>query len=260
MDNETRSATEDTVAEHIPWEQLTVSTPPDRSRLLYGVAAVIGLAVIGVVIGRALRTAPAVPVEPVVAATVAAAAPDPTVVDPTAGAESPAAPSTPDPLSEADLLAFVPVPGDRAAAARAEWFVIDYFGVDGGADRAERVRNAGGWAEAAELPAPVPDSAVSYVEWAEAAAIEQVEPDEFEVTVVFRRYAAADGERFERLPVEAALVRVAVDPVGGSAVLEWPEPVALPEHGAPPGPPDPPGRSITDATGVRWPVGGDQSG
>lgn len=264
MDHHTRSATEDTVAEHIPWEQLTVSSPPDRSRLLYGVAAILGLAVIGVVVGRALRS-PA-PIEPLVEATVATEVGESTVAaELAASPPAPAAPSTPDPLSEADLLAVVPVPGERAAAARAEWFIIDYFGVDGASDRPGRVARAAGWSEPLDpLSGPVPATVVSYVEWAVAALVEQVEPDEFEVTVVFRRYVAADGSTFARVPTEAARVRVRVDPVGGAAVLDWPVPVDIPQHGVSPAPPGPPPGTVTDAAGVQWPVGGrdgsDQSG
>ena len=45
----TTPSTEDHIAEHIPWEHLTINPPPDRSRLLYGIAAVIAVAVVAIV-------------------------------------------------------------------------------------------------------------------------------------------------------------------------------------------------------------------
>jgi len=259
LETPTRSATEDTVAEHIPWQTLSVPPRAPRGRGLYLVAGAIALAVIGVVVGRAFGPRPAgAPTGQGVVVSLAPSEQIPTnPTDSILSASRLTAPSQTSPLTEADLMATPPVGVDQVAMARAEWFVGDYFSIDGGDDRAERIVLAAGWTDgAAELADPLPEGVVSYVEWAKAWTVRQVADRRFEVTVVFRRYVANDGFDFTRLPIEAASIEVEVGLAGASAVSGWPRWEEVPSGLPSSSPPLPPQASIVDAAGVEWPVAG----
>jgi hypothetical protein len=175
--------------EHIPWSQLLEEHRAARPWAVYAAAGVIAAVAIGIVGARILRAdGPTADLGVTTSATTSTLpAPVDEVVPP-----SPAA------YSEADLLAVYPLAGDREAAARAEWFVTDYFTRDGEGD----------------------DPPTS-VEWARALDVEREEPDRLRVTVAFRNVTAA-GSGWERGPVRA--VAVTVD---GGAVAGLPEPAAV---------------------------------
>ncbi|NNL71377.1 MAG: hypothetical protein HKO70_15620 [Acidimicrobiia bacterium] len=184
--------------ESVPWSALTTAArqPP---WLVYVIAGAVVALVVGMVAARSRpAAAPAATVTTLL-----------TVLETTV------------PMSEADLQADG---GDvsRAAAMRAEWFVTDYFTVDGLAGRVSDLSSALG------REAPAPPGIISYVEWARAWDVERVAGDEYRVNVAIRLLTDA-GEGFARGSVQAVAVRVQVSPDGGTTVLDIPEPLELPD-------------------------------
>ncbi|MGI9608990.1 MAG: hypothetical protein ACR2NL_01715 [Acidimicrobiia bacterium] len=130
-------------------------------------------------------------------------------------------------LTEADLMAAVPTDDVMAAVMRAEWFVSDYFTVDGDAASLAAVLEALPLMPFGPAHAHQQDSTgVSYVEWARATAAEPVGPGVFEIDVAFRTLAG-DGGNVSRQPVRAVTVSVAVVD-GATAVLDLPHPAPVP--------------------------------
>ena len=219
--------------EQIPWSELTTRPPNGRKRLIYMVAGGVGVLVLVVLAARAFTSsAPAQPAAPAV--TVAQA--DTSVAGEVASTTAVAAAPAPSLLyREADLMAFPATPAERAAVARAEWFVTDYFTADLEPSGSTDVRAAlpGG----AVLPEMPQDSVsgLSYVEWARAFRVEEIEEGRFRVAVAFRALGAPPESGFYRLPVRAVEVTVAVSADGGSTVIDLPTPVPLPA-GPEPGP------------------------
>jgi hypothetical protein len=129
---------------------------------------------------------------------------------------------------EADLMAFPSTPAERAAVARAEWFVTDYFTADLEPTGSADLRAA--LPAGAQIPEMPQDTAggLSYVEWARAFRVEEVAPGRFRVGVVFRSLGAPPDRGFYRLPVRAVEVSVEVADDGGSTVTDLPTPVPLP--------------------------------
>lgn len=221
--------------EHVPWADLMAEAEPEdrRRRSLYLVAGALGSMVLGILVARSWWAPASVP---------ATVAPGTTVVAGEAAATS--LPEIPDlPLySEADLMADPPDPDARAAIARAEWFVTDYFTSDFEPNGSADLRAA---LPAGPLP-PFPQDdgeGISYVEWARAFNVEQTGDGAYRVAVAFRMLGAPPDRGFSRQPVRAVEVLVAVSEEGGSTVLDLPAPARLPA-----GPePDP------------WPEGGDEA-
>ncbi len=233
--------------EHIPWASLVAETRDPRVRWLgvgVGVvlAVVLGLVVVRVIGGGGEGTI-VVPGESsggtTVAASPAAEVPPPpvtTTIQPPSPrlyseaellADSSVGPSTgADGVDEADVMALIPQFETSAVAARAEWFVTDFFTVDGDAVGRESVRAAlpAGAVAAAEDAG----AGVSYVEWARVVSVEQTDVGRFTVTVVFRTLAGVDRASLRRQPVRAVAVGVAVDEAGAVGVVDLPEPVELP--------------------------------
>jgi hypothetical protein len=235
--------------EHIPWSSLVAESRDPRVRWLgvaVGVvlAVVLGLVVVRVINGDDGETV-VVPGES--AAQETAAAPPPVEVSPvsvttTSQLPSPRLYSEAELLAgssaaaavdggasatdEADVMAMVLQYETSAVAARAEWFVTDFFTIDGDVVGRESVRSVlptGALAAVVET-----EAGVSYVEWARAVSVEQIDVAEFEVTVVFRALAGTDRESLHRQPVRAVAVGVTLDDTGAFGVADLPEPVALP--------------------------------
>ncbi len=106
-----------------------------------------------------------------------------------------------------------------------EWFVKDYFTVDGDAEIAatlDGVTPAG-----ATLPHQNPVGS-SYVEWARALAVSSREPSQYLVEIAFRTVFSSDGETFARAPVRAVAVAVSVDLDGTTTISGLPAPAELP--------------------------------
>lgn len=212
--------------EQIPWSQLTGGPPGGRRRLLYLLAAALGTLVLAILVARAFLSSPAETVAP--GETPAEEATG------DAGSDTSAAGATESSLpsallyTEADLMAFPESAGERAAVARAEWFVTDYFTADLEPNGSSDVRTA--LPSGADLPEMPQDStsSLSYVEWARAFRVEDLGGGLFRVGVLFRSLGAPPDRGFSRLPVRAVEVLVQVSEDGGSVVADLPAPVALP--------------------------------
>jgi hypothetical protein len=196
-------------------------------RVIVGGIAVAVLAVGG---ARVLRSGPAVVTVTLAPETVSAATSPPPTAPlqpmPTA-APSPSTTAVPQRLyTEADLMAVVPEEEQRAAVARAEWFVTDFFTVDGDGVAVEGVRGALPAGFEVVLPHEV-GGGTSYVEWARALRVVPEAPGRYRVTVAYRALAGATGEPLRRSPVVAVDVEVAVDSGGATAVVDLPQPAAI---------------------------------
>jgi len=233
--------------EQIPWAQLTGGPPSGKRRLVYLAAGAVGTLVLAVLVARAFLSSPAetlAPSDSVVSGNDDAASEAASTSS--TGAESASAIL----YREADLMAFPETPGERAAVARAEWFVTDYFTADLEPSGSADVRTA--LPAGARVPDLPQDSAagLSYVEWARAFRVEEVGAGLFRVGVVYRALGAPPERGFYRLPVRAVEVLVLVNEDGGSVVVDLPTPVALPAGPEPEAWPeeavDPP-RGVTDA-------------
>lgn len=208
------------VYEHIPWAELVVPPREKRPWVAYLVAGAIAAVSLGALAARSIdRTPESAPSS--VATT--SAAPVVTTL-PTAAPEEAI-------LTEADLLAVVPGQGEVGAAARAEWFVTDYFSSGGDPAASRAVLDA--LPEGSRLPAAGGPGSTSYVEWVATSRIESVGNDRFRSTVLFRALVPADDGSYVRLPVQAVDVIVEVDPAGGTRVVDLPMPVGVPT--GPPG-------------------------
>jgi hypothetical protein len=213
--------------EQIPWSELTTRPPDGRRRLVYLVAGGLGALILIVLVARAfLSPSPVDPMAPgVTAAQTETSATTAAAPATTAAAVSPAPALL---YREEDLMAFPATPGERAAVARAEWFVTDYFTADLEPTGSADVRAAlPGGADFPEMPQDASGS-VSYVEWARAFRVEEVGEGRYLVGVVFRSLGAPPDRGFYRLAVRAVDVTVAVAADGGTAVIDLPAPVAVP--------------------------------
>jgi hypothetical protein len=135
-----------------------------------------------------------------------------------------AVPPTSQPLSEADLRADLETGdgGAAAAAMRAEWFVTDYFTLDGAGGRQAELAGALGRAFST-----VASDATTYVEWAKAWEVVAEGDGGYRVSVAYRSITAAEAG-FERGLVHGVAVRVQVGVEGGTRVVDLPEPAHLP--------------------------------
>jgi len=234
--------------EHIPWGELMASTDDGRRRVMYLAAGALGALVLGVVITRAVSVpgapAPEPIPEPVAAAVVTtttlpapvtlpavpvpAPVPDPVPETTTTTTTTPTTIPAPVLYREADLMAFPPDWGVRAAVTRAEWFVTDFFTADLEPNGTADLRGA--LPAGVELPEMPQDAAVglSYVEWARAFRVEEGADGVYRVAVLYRMLGAPPERGFQRLPVRAVEVRVAVSDTGGSVVVDLPTPIAMP--------------------------------
>lgn len=246
------------VFESVPWEQL-VDLRPDRRRWIYAGAGLAVVAVLAFGIARTFRPEPETVLVP--PSTQAA----PSIPSTTAAPEqSPASTPIPAPTavesvtpapgvySEADLMAAGAGGDVLLSAAVAEWFMIDWFTLDGSS---EASTDWPGWSALR----PSDEGVRSYVEWLGATRVEEIGPAVHHVEVVVRRLVSPDGATYRRLPVSA--YRVVVDLGSGSPVVrDLPSPMSLPETSTEPSwgdpLPDPPEPVVTAAAAV---AGGEPS-
>lgn len=232
--------------DEIPWSDLVddLSRPRYSTPLLVAGVLVVGGLIGFVVGGLGEDTAPA--------SEIIAPAPPPSALPAPVAPAAPgsqttttvtAAVFTPEmAFSEADLMAVADEEEIRTASVRAEWFVREFFTMDGGV--------AGDGNVASVLDAYGLDrvaAGTTYVEWAGATIVEPARPGSYAVTVAFQTLAQ-DGDRFVRAPARAVTVDVAVTPDLASSVTGLPRPALL--NAAPiPSPSiddDPPPQSIVD--------------
>ena len=205
--------------EEIPWSTLLSEHRQGRTKTLYLAAAVIVAVVVGFV-GIRWLTAPGHGDEPDFAAPVE------TTMAETAAEVVAATTTTAAVLSEADLMAVQPSVAEMAAVARAEWFVTDYFTIDGPLPE-ELISAFVNDALLPDLPGSA-DADISYVEWARAFDIRPTATG-YAVSVVFRSLTEEPDGAFVRGPVRAVDVLVAVDG-GETAIAELPIPILPPVY------------------------------
>ncbi|MEN8234470.1 MAG: hypothetical protein ABFR89_06055 [Actinomycetota bacterium] len=208
--------------EEIPWSTLLTEDRQGRAKTLYFAAALIAAVIVGFVGVRWLTN-------PGHGEPQALAAPLDTTTSTALPAEPEPEPVTTSVLSEADLQAVQavePVVAELAAIARAEWFVTDYFTVDGPMPE-ELFTAFVGDAVLPEMPI-LQDTGITYVEWARAFDV-RATPNGYGVSVVFRSLTEEADGTFVRSPVRAVEILVAVQE-GETAVAELPVPILPPVY------------------------------
>ena len=222
--------TDQEVFESIPWEELRDLGDTSRRRRIW--ILVGGAALVAVIIFSVARTfsAPDPRITPVATTAVAPApipSPPPTegtlpALPPPQSAEIPKLPS------EADLMADLGIAVEEAPspqwqpASYAEWFVLEFFTLDGSDHPPER------WEWLGNDPSADPSDALSYVEWVRALQVESLGDGRWRTEVALRRLVSTDGVGYSRLPTQA--VEVVVDLGNGvPAVVDLPRFIPLPE-------------------------------
>lgn len=203
--------------EHIPWAQLADDHRNRRNRLVYVAVGGVAAFVIGVMIVRAVASAPGEAAPSTSVIPLAAEAPTTSTVATTEA----------DPLySEADLMAALDTELSRTVAARAEWFVTDYFTSDAEPITGADIRRA--LPDEANIPVLHQDEADpverSYVEWAKAVAVVELGPGRYRVTVAYRS-VGGPGDVIQRHAVRVVQVPVLVAMDGGTRVIDLPTPI-----------------------------------
>ncbi len=201
--------------EEIPWSSLVaeLDTGVDRRWWIAGgaavlvVAAILAFRVVMSTGGQPEVVAPAPAVE-----TIALAHPTDTALP------------QPALLSEADLRAEVDPARTAGAQSRAEWFVLDYYTVDGSTETSASIRSALGVPEAT-LPHDDPLTPHSFVEWARTIRMVSSDDPIYVFDVAFRTIGMSE-EAFVRQPVRA--VRVEIEWRSGVPMVVA-EPVELPD-------------------------------
>jgi len=209
--------------EEIPWSTLLSEHRQGRAKTLYIAAGVLVAIVIGFV-GIRWLTAPghgepgplAAPAGSTTTTVAVVMDPEPAITTTTVT----------DMPAEADLMAIEPATVELGAIARAEWFVTDYFTVDGPIPE-ELVSAFVNDAVLPDLPGGA-DAATSYVEWARAYDI-RPRADGYAVSVVFRSLTEEPDGSFVRGPVRAVDVLVAVDG-DETAIADLPIPTLPPVY------------------------------
>ena len=204
--------------EEIPWSTLLTEHRQGRAKTLYMAAAVIVAVVVGFV-GVRWLTAPGHGEQQALAAPVETTTTEAPVVETESS-------TTTAVLSEADLMAVVPAVAELAAVARAEWFVTDYFTVDGPMPE-ELISAFVNDATVPELP-DGDENGISYVEWARAFDVRPMMSG-YAISVVFRSLTEEPDGAFVRGPVRAVDVLIAVED-GETAVAELPIPILPPVY------------------------------
>ncbi len=206
--------------EEIPWSTLLAEHRQGRTKTLYLAAAVILAVVVGFA-GVRWLTAPGHGDDAALATPADTTTTEAGIEDSTS--TSTTATSVP---SEADLMAVQPSVAELTAVARAEWFVTDYFTIDGPIPE-ELLSAFVNDASLPELPGRA-DADISYVEWARAFDIRPTARG-YAVSVVFRSLTEEPSGAFVRGPVRAVDVLVAVDD-GQTAIADLPIPIMPPVY------------------------------
>jgi hypothetical protein len=217
------------VYERIPWETLERKSP-DRQWLLMAVAGavVVGALAYSFMSNRSPETQPPAP------ETRAEVASEPSVTLSVAPPAAMASPTTsPVLVAEADLYAVNPERWLEQATAHAEWFVAEYFTVDGSVESEAALRSL----LPMGLPAPVPPEDTSvFVEWVRTLEVEEIDPFHYRIRVVVRSLVAIGADSYVRQAPLVATVEVTVDETGprvlmppeiGPAVVATQETMAL---------------------------------
>lgn len=203
--------------EHIPWSRLVAEEDGRRRQRFVYLAIGAAAAAVAGFIGIRWFLGPDHGTTPTAAAVVTTAIAAPTTT------------STTVPPSEADLRAPVEPGDDALAMMRAEWFVTDFFTVDGDPAQLAAIEEAfAAGVDAPLLPHEEPErTSVNYVEWARAYDVESVADGTFAVDVAYRLIGDDGTGHFTRSAVRAVQVLVMAGD-GASAVADLPTPIPPP--------------------------------
>ncbi|MCE2526259.1 MAG: hypothetical protein J4G00_01805 [Actinomycetia bacterium] len=225
------------VFESIPWEELRdLGDTSQRRRIWYLVA---GAVVVAVLIFSVVRTFSAP--HPQLATVPGTTPPSGEDLPPPILEGAPPTLPSPDPftappaMAEADLRAAGGAWEQQEtedltrwqAASHSEWFVLDFFTLDGSDRRAGLNR----WLDSAD--ASVESDALSYVEWVRTLQAEHLADGRWRTVVALRRLVSTDGAVYSRIPTQA--VEVVVDlGTGTPTIVDLPRFVPLPPANAGP--------------------------
>ena len=225
------------VFESIPWEELRdLGDTSRRRRLWYLVGGASVVAVLAFSVVRTFSSPdPQVVVPPTLPPSATAAPASPSLPefdqDPAPTHSSRLLPATPAAMSEADLragedpTAFLGHSQDeRRAASYSEWFVLDYFTLDG----TEQSDLLEWWLPGIDRPLDASAQPLSFVEWVRALWVEPVAEGRWRTVVALRRLVSVDGAAYSRLPTQSVEVVVDVE-AGMPTIVDLPRPIPLPE-------------------------------
>jgi len=210
--------------EQIPWSSLMTDKAQGVDPKVYVVVGIVGV-VVAVIFGVRLFSG-------------SGSQPTPPIDSPAAVVSSVARSTTTAGLivSEADLMAGPAESGVDTGTLRdvafAEWFITDYFTVDGSSEN-ERSLRALLAPTASNLLLPQlgdAESPTMYVEWARAVTVRDIGAGQVEVDVVYRTITETEAG-FVRDPVSAAVVTVRSSPVD-AGVVGLPVPIDVPMPGS----------------------------
>lgn len=218
------------VFESIPWEELRdLGDTSRRRRTWYLIAGAAAVAVLVFSVARAF-SAP----DPLIAEVPGLTPTTPPASPPTAEGSLPTLPPlesvspTPAVMTEADLRASGDPWGGEdilqgwQAASYAEWFVLDFFTLDGSDRNATLAR----WLDYSATGEP--SEALSYVDWVRALEVEPVGDGRWKTVLGMRRLVSLDGAGYSRVPTQA--VEVVVDLATGTpAIVDIPRFLPLPQ-------------------------------
>lgn len=198
--------------EQIPWGNLVADAQPTVDRRIYVVGGVIAAIVAVVLVARMSSPGAAPP-------PVALAAPVTTIsqavdIEPTLVANAPPT-APPGVITEADLMAGVePVDelADPLVVLVAEWFVTDFFTMDGSQETLASLEKRLGPDATVDLPHVEHSGPDQFVEWAKVFAVEPSTEGQ-QASVAFRTVRATE-EGFVRDPVRAVLLELIRDGEG----------------------------------------------
>ena len=205
--------------EHIPWAALAAKRPDPRIRIAaFAVVALLavgaGLLAASVLLGGEGAT----PIAAETTSTMAVGATSVASVPPEIPQEMLPATSM---YSEADLMLISIEDEERLAVMHAEWFVRDYFTVDGDDSVGERI------AELVPRDNAASGLVSSYVEWVETFAVDSPVPGDYSVEVAYRLLIGTE-DGYVREPTAAVAVVLSIDVDGTAKLLQLPEAIAVP--------------------------------
>ncbi|MDE0131343.1 MAG: hypothetical protein OXM62_08205 [bacterium] len=225
------------VFESIPWDELRDLGDTSRRRRLWYLVG--GASVVAVLAFSVVRTFSSPDPQVVIPATVppSSAAGPATASFPEQG-QDPAPthsprllPASPEAMSEADLRAGEDPTAsggrsqeERQAASYSEWFVLDYFTLDG----TEQTDLLEWWLPGINRPLDTSARPLSFVEWVRTLWVEPVSEGRWRTVVVLRRLVSVDGANYSRLPTQSVEVVVDVE-AGMPTIVDLPRIIPLPE-------------------------------
>ncbi len=187
------------VYERIPWETLE-KQGGDRQWLLIAVA---GAVAVGALAYSFMKNQP--PPAPV--AQVAEAVAESPVTWSTSPPVPVSAVITPLVVAEADLYAVNPERIIDQARAHAEWFAVEYFGMDG----SDESQTTLGSLLPSGIPLPdAPEGVQVFVDWVGAQTVTETAPLTYDVEVMVRSLMAQGEEGFVRQPTRVVTIGVVI--------------------------------------------------